>query len=72
MLTEYSGASNTCTSTISPGRIGPNPNPAPDDGPVGIAYLGVRGAAAAGGLDWGKIGARGAEFDEGFMGAGVI
>jgi hypothetical protein len=39
---------------------------------VGIAYLGLRGAAAAGGLDWGKIGARGAEFDEGFMGAGVI
>jgi hypothetical protein len=38
---------------------------------VGIAYLGVRGAAAAGGLDWGKIGTRGAD-DEGLLGAGVI
>src|ERR1700733_377762 len=72
MLTEYSGASNTCTSTMSPGRIGPKPSPAPDDGPLGIAYLWERGDSEGGVFDWGKMGCSGAEFEAGLLGAGVI
>src|ERR1700733_986712 len=72
MLTEYSGASNTCTSTMSPGRIGPKPSPAPDDGPLGIAYLWARGDSEGDTFDWGKRGCSGAEFEEGLLGAGVI
>jgi hypothetical protein len=73
MLTEYSGASNTRTSTISPGRMGPKPRPAPDDGPLGVNSLKERVAPgkADWGVDCGKMGSSGA-FDEGFMGAGVI